>query len=1244
MATKIKKKCVRSKAKGKKGQGNKGQFLAIGTVVKILLILVVLVVGVSIVSSEKGIVQDITDWFMRILADLGLVALSQNDKIAMASTQALSCAVDVVAWYTDEYKTGKTLTNTEVVALFGKIESCKGERYLAIQGDSMFGGSGGDGTSTFESIMPTISSDPPEKDPPPEDDPPTPPTTGSSWSLIYDKETKFTCEGDTYTLKLTDLAKNNELAELTLSKGASSQAKWIDKGDTEKFSGGVRVKVSSVNYNVATPENSKASGKIACGGTGELAGFESAENNLNDNGITGLATGNQITGNLMADSLKNQCGVPECGHVDKDACGIDQRCVSKNLGWYCVDDDTCVDDVSEQRCFGPNGDICVYCVGEGDNFFCNVVNFELPQEIKESKWWSPKSWINSAGDPRYLVFYESFPDDESVGWAFESPDRYAVAFIVAGGVLNAVPMGKNALLATKAGKMAASGTNRLMGSAYREMGERLLKEVGGESLEKASVGFLRRLTGKYMVRKAVSHGAYNKEIIATATVKIMDDAGISIGEQKTAKELAEELMELQNRGITSKLEKEATKMHTDMIKIEYGLTDEGIERAEKIVTEEAIKKAGGLSFAQKAKAGLKSSINNMLEGTGSAAKARAAEKGLAVEGMEDFGFLGKKYYVLTLHSERMVKTPALVDDMNANQGYILESLIKKGEKTKALGLVDDIFTKLDDKIGIAATKGDKSILDKVADNTITSDGLHSQIDDISSELYPKYAKDFGMEGKEQEFKKLVNKMVEDSVVVDHKVSRGIVKESLDSTIALFTKGEFSEMITSGHSIRQGMPDAMRRQLDKRIADAIRGETDHTLAKGVMNSKAFWMVSTDMVADVFPAEIEMGDNSKVSTTGLFADGTKLVAGCQNFRKMCVFAFAVGYTALLAESVSEPRMDGAAGLNGMGLKIPYESLDQDKYKIDLDKEHTFKYYLHNDRTGLSTNPKPRLHFASPCKATLTVKKEEPIRCYFTKCYVSDDLKDGFEEECGGKGKCYTDKIDEYKADNCGYTVVDDKILWVDIEYGMETANKFYVFGSSTDWSGMNAIEAVIDRSVFDMDGLPENNRVGTLDVEKNIYLTNTEYLDPKIISHDPSIARPLDSNDIRGTKICPSYSATDFISSAIVEKADNLVHLDSQFMTAQSYTYPYTISVKTTREDYGSNANYCLQTENKAAAWGRVVNLAGWTIIDIGITSIRFSSPQGFVIGTAASFVTGAGSVAADQWLEDKTLLNWPGEEI
>jgi len=39
-----------------------------------------------------------------------------------------------------------------------------------------------------------------------------------------------------------------------------------------------------------------------------------------------------------------------------------------------------------------------------------------------------------------------------------------------------------------------------------------------------------------------------------------------------------------------------------------------------------------------------------------------------------------------------------------------------------------------------------------------------------------------------------------------------------------------------------------------------GEIKDLLASG----QSFWMVSTDMAADVFPAEIEMVDNSKVST--------------------------------------------------------------------------------------------------------------------------------------------------------------------------------------------------------------------------------------------------------------------------------------------------------------------------------------------------------------------------------------------
>lgn len=68
------------------------------------------------------------------------------------------------------------------------------------------------------------------------------------------------------------------------------------------------------------------------------------------------------------------------------------------------------------------------------------------------------------------------------------------------------------------------------------------------------------------------------------------------------------------------------------------------------------------------------------------------------------------------------------------------------------------------------------------------------------------------------------------------------------------------------------------------------------------------------------------------------------------------------------------------------------------------------------------------------------------------------------------CLDDKIAEYEADNCGYTVIDDKILWVDIEYDLKTANKFYVYGNASG-EGMYALETALDRSDLLLQYIPK-----------------------------------------------------------------------------------------------------------------------------------------------------------------------------
>ena len=232
--------------------------------------------------------------------------------------------------------------------------------------------------------------------------------------------------------------------------------------------------------------------------------------------------------------------------------------------------------------------------------------------------------------------------------------------------------------------------------------------------------------------------------------------------------------------------------------------------------------------------------------------------------------------------------------------------------------------------------------------------------------------------------------------------------------------ELISIIAGDNSIRVGMTPQMRAQADKKIAKAIAGGSEHTLAKGIMKSQAFWMTSTDIVGDMFPSEIN-SDGVDISTGNLFADGTKIVAGCKGFKKACIVAFAAGYVSLLAESVSEPRTP-IVGINSLGIKIPYVPLEEEQYSAKL-SDAAFKYYLMISRGGLVTDPGPRLSMVSPCKATLTVEvNKDPVRCFFDKCAVSESMMKKIESDCGGDIRCEDVAIEEYKADNCGYMTAD------------------------------------------------------------------------------------------------------------------------------------------------------------------------------------------------------------------------------
>jgi hypothetical protein len=82
---------------------------------------------------------------------------------------------------------------------------------------------------------------------------------------------------------------------------------------------------------------------------------------------------------------------------------------------------------------------------------CTINNFELCQNVPNSGIldWS-KRWITAAGDPHYLVYYESFPKGEEAYWQI-SESSFFIDVVFFGGVLNVIPYGGRMIRGAKHG-------------------------------------------------------------------------------------------------------------------------------------------------------------------------------------------------------------------------------------------------------------------------------------------------------------------------------------------------------------------------------------------------------------------------------------------------------------------------------------------------------------------------------------------------------------------------------------------------------------------------------------------------------------------------------------------------------------------------------------------------------------------------------------------------------------------------
>ncbi len=135
--------------------------------------------------------------------------------------------------------------------------------------------------------------------------------------------------------------------------------------------------------------------------------------------------------------------------------------------------------VSQPTCSGAAyGQSCVECYGGALAFQCNVKDFELPQEIGSNvplvKF--AEEWMARYNDPKYLVYYESFPRGEEASWQINK-GSFFWDVVLFGAVLNVVPS------AGKLGKAGWARSAQIFSNLIKKNSKSAIKETTPEMLE-----------------------------------------------------------------------------------------------------------------------------------------------------------------------------------------------------------------------------------------------------------------------------------------------------------------------------------------------------------------------------------------------------------------------------------------------------------------------------------------------------------------------------------------------------------------------------------------------------------------------------------------------------------------------------------------------------------------------------------------------------------------------------------------
>jgi hypothetical protein len=207
-------------------------------------------------------------------------------------------------------------------------------------------------------------------------------------------------------------------------------------------------------------------------------------------------------------------------------------------------------------------------LGATEQFYCEVKNFNLPQpEVADSA--VADLFIGAYGDPRWLVYYESFPQEATEYWHKKWTDMFnlwTIGTVTAAGFLNMLGGGKAAKVVQKtaqkeAQKLAKEGAEALVKKGITEAEKAIIERLGKAGVENTMKSMLAQnaLTGAGMSVKAAERitkevfeavgkrsgaRAFNKakDQIETRIAKVLEEE-FAAATPEFRKQLLKEIME-----------------------------------------------------------------------------------------------------------------------------------------------------------------------------------------------------------------------------------------------------------------------------------------------------------------------------------------------------------------------------------------------------------------------------------------------------------------------------------------------------------------------------------------------------------------------------------------------------------------------------------------------------------------------------------------------------------------------------